>query len=207
MKSDILLFATPKEMAIFYDEVSDLYQVDYFTLVGKNEQGDFDSELLSDKEWFKCFNSNEAYLYRVAVMHEKAGITLNEDIPYNSVDALKAALNGERPEKIQNNLSSYGLCRELKAAWEHKFGTNYDFNICGPFGIRANTSIFVHERGKSAIVGWLNVERDGNGWYKYETGEKTEEYPVGSTGWCNGLNHVTAALPTTYSDCLQLMVS
>ena len=205
MKSDILLFATPKEMAIFYDEVSDLYQVEYFTLVGKKKQGDFDSENLSDREWFKCFKSNEAYLYRVTVLYNGADVTLDEDVPYMSVGTLKAILNGEKAENIQNNLSSFGLCRELQAAWVKKYGADFDFNICGPFGIRANTSIFVHEKGKSKIIGLLTVERDENGWYKYETGEKKKEFPVESTGWCNELNNVTAALPNTYSDCLNLM--
>lgn len=92
---------------------------------------------------------------------------------------------------------------------EH-FGLSYE--IYGPFGLGAETSIYLREDMKKSICEadtWHitlcpRFTEEGDRLY-YKTGEQTNEYAQGSIGWLNGFNDVLAPLPDDFEEILKLM--
>lgn len=92
---------------------------------------------------------------------------------------------------------------------EH-FGLFYE--IYGPFGLGARTSIYLRADMTKSIVEadtWgitLSPSfQDGRPVLYYETGEKTNDYQRGSIGELNGWNNRLAPLPDSVEEIAELM--
>lgn len=96
--------------------------------------------------------------------------------------------------------------------------TGYDYEILGPFGLRAQSSLWIVDKTKSrkdlsAYIIWsLSVsphyEDNGHTQYlTYDTGKKQGNYHPNSLGALNGFDNVEDILPDTIEEVWELMKS
>ena len=80
--------------------------------------------------------------------------------------------------------------------------------IYGPFGLRAETSIYLRKDMSKSITETetlsIELEHMSDGTY-YATGEETNNYQPMSIGWLNGFHHVMAPLPDTLEEIIALL--
>jgi len=89
-------------------------------------------------------------------------------------------------------------------------GDGWQGEIYGPFGIEAQTSIYLRTDMAMSICdqptyGLTVYPPDNNGIMMYQTGEVTNKYPKGSIADMNGMNYVKAVLPDTAEEIWKLM--
>jgi len=103
-----------------------------------------------------------------------------------------------------------GVVRPLAQKLAENTGLYYE--IYGPFGLDARTSIYLRADMKKSIteqdcLGITLVPRwsDGDLVMMYETGETTNQYQPGSIGWMNGMNNIEARLPETIEEIMGLL--
>lgn len=90
------------------------------------------------------------------------------------------------------------------------------FEIYGPFGLRAETTIYLMDADKPDIIhndtwsitltpdfDFMGEEPDFH--LRYDTGRITEEYPRNSIGGLNNFGHETALLPDTIEEMAKLL--
>ena len=89
---------------------------------------------------------------------------------------------------------------------------NLQYEIYGPFGLGAETSIYLRADMKQSIVEadtWhitlCPAFTDKRPALLYKTGEQTNDYRPGSIGWLNGFNDVLAPLPDEFDEIVKLM--
>lgn len=76
------------------------------------------------------------------------------------------------------------------------------YKVYGPFGLRADCSIYVK---KGNMLGEITLTFDSNWRLHYDTGEKDGSYERGSIGDLNGFDNVTAPLPDSVSEIAALL--
>jgi len=106
-----------------------------------------------------------------------------------------------------------GFVKPLAEALSEKVGLPWQ--ISGPFGLGCNTSIYLCEdmsvptcdqETLSITLKPHSVSSDSSEYtIVYLTGEMTDEYQKGSTGWLHGFNCVTATLPDTLDEIVALL--
>ena len=96
--------------------------------------------------------------------------------------------------------------------------TGYDYEILGPFGIRAQSSLWIVDKTKDRkdlndYVVWSlsvspNYEDNGHTQYlTYDTYKKKGKYHPNSIGALNGLDNIEEVLPDTVEEVWELMKS
>lgn len=95
--------------------------------------------------------------------------------------------------------------------------TGYDYEILGPFGLRANTSLWIVDKTKDRrdefdkyIIWRLSVcphYAENNMYLTYDTGRKQGNYNQNSLGAMNGFDNVEEVLPDTIEEVWELMKS
>lgn len=94
--------------------------------------------------------------------------------------------------------------------------TGYDYEILGPFGLRAQSSLWIVDETKDRkslneyIVWSISVcpHYDGDNQYlTYDTGKKMGAYHPNSLGAMNGFDNVEEILPDTVEEVWELMKS
>lgn len=101
------------------------------------------------------------------------------------------------------------ICALAEKLSEH-IGLPYE--IYGPFGLEAETSIYLRKDMSKRISEQKTIsihlrpfgDRE-NDWIAYDTGEKIDRYQKGSIGELNGYNSVYAPLPKDFDEILKLM--
>ena len=90
---------------------------------------------------------------------------------------------------------------------------NMHYEIYGPYGLRCETTIYLLKKRERNIVKndtWsitLTPHGFGGDFYlNYDTGERREEFPAGTIGMMNHLDHVEARLPDTIEEIEDLLV-
>ena len=90
---------------------------------------------------------------------------------------------------------------------EH-FGMPYE--IYGPFGLEAETSIYLRKNMDARISEQptinitLRPSRHSETGLLYDTGERTDQYRPGSIGWLNNMNAICLPLPMEFEELLKL---
>ena len=99
------------------------------------------------------------------------------------------------------------------------------FEILGPFGLRAETSIFFKKTNSTAqycdysLTVTLHVEHNDNNdykgyyceptvkrvWLQYNTGKRRNNYPQGSIGDLNGFDIIEAPLPLEIEEIIKII--
>jgi hypothetical protein len=88
---------------------------------------------------------------------------------------------------------------------------NKKYEVCGPFGLRAETTIYLfNDENKSFTEQetWSITLTPGDltkGEIYYDTGEKTNDFSPNSTGAINGMNNVRKPLPETIDEIVALL--
>lgn len=85
--------------------------------------------------------------------------------------------------------------------------TGEPVEIGGPFGLRAEVYITVGEKGAEGRR-FLRVTPefpDGGFKLHYDTGETVERYGAGTLGDWNGMNNVSAPMPDTLEEIIQIL--
>lgn len=106
-----------------------------------------------------------------------------------------------------------GIVEPLAEELSKRTGLKYE--IYGPFGLRCETSIFLREDMSKSITEQETrsikltpyTTKDGIESVKYDTGEEQGEYQIGSIGYMNGFNHVSAPIPDTIEEIEKLLVT
>lgn len=123
----------------------------------------------------------------------------------------------ERLEKRRERLFGVGwvegIVEPLAAALASLTGLSWE--ICGPFGLRTETSIYLREDMSRSITEQTTRSihlvpmhnKDGGYVIHYETGEIDNSYQKGSLGERNGMNRKTAPLPDTIEEIEKLLVT
>lgn len=92
--------------------------------------------------------------------------------------------------------------------------TGYDYEILGPFGMRANSSLWIVDKTKDRkelmdYVVWsisVSPHFDGDDMYlTYDTGKKRGNYAPMSIGALNGFDNVEEMLPDTIEEVWEIM--
>lgn len=92
--------------------------------------------------------------------------------------------------------------------------TGYNYEILGPFGMRASSSLWIVDKNKDRkdlmdyVVYSISVcpKYDGDNVYlTYDTGEKKGNYDPMSIGALNGFDNVEEVLPDTIEEVWELM--
>ena len=92
--------------------------------------------------------------------------------------------------------------------------TGYDYEILGPFGMRASSSLWIVDKTKDRkdlmdyIVWSITVcpQYEGDNMYlTYDTGEKKGNYDPRSIGALNGFDNVDEVLPDTIEEVWEIM--
>lgn len=93
---------------------------------------------------------------------------------------------------------------------EH-FGMPYE--IYGPFGLEAETSIYLRKNMDESISDQptisitLRPTEKSETKLLYDTGERTNQYARGSIGWLNNMNAVCLPLPMEFKEILKLVTN
>lgn len=123
----------------------------------------------------------------------------------------------ERLEKRRERLLCAGwvegIVEPLAAALASLTGLSWE--IYGPFGLRAETSIYLREDMSRSITEQTTRSihlvpmhnKDGGYVIHYETREIDDSYQKGSLGEINGINRKTAPLPDTLEEIEKLLVT
>lgn len=88
---------------------------------------------------------------------------------------------------------------------------NKKYAIYGPFGLRAETTIYLINDEKKSITEqetWSITLTPGDltkGEIFYDTGEKTNDFSPNTTGAINGMNNVREPLPETIDEIVALL--
>ena len=118
----------------------------------------------------------------------------------------------ERLEKKRNKVYySFSwhedVVKRLMKDLEEKTGLTGE--IYGPFGMRAATSIYLRKDMTKGICEQttlsIELEEREDGTYYY-TGKNTKNYPSGSIGEINGMNHIMAPLPETIDEIVKVLI-
>ena len=93
--------------------------------------------------------------------------------------------------------------------------TGYDYEILGPFGMRANSSLWIVDKTKDRqndlmnyIVWSISVcphTNDEGEYLTYDTGKKKGNYDPRSIGALNGFDNIEEILPDTIEEVWELM--
>jgi len=105
-----------------------------------------------------------------------------------------------------------GVVEPLAKVLAERTGLHWD--VYGPFGVMCETSIYLMKDKDISITKQKTLairlephfDQHGNLIIRYRTGETTNEYPKGSTGWMNGMNCITAPLPDTIEEIQALLI-
>lgn len=142
--------------------------------------------------------------------HEKKRAAIDEKISERRAQI-------ERLEKRRERLLDVGwvegIVEPLAAALASLTGLSWE--IYGPFGLRAQTAIYLREDMSRSITEQttrsihLVPKHDKDVGYilHYETGEIDGSYQKGSLGELNGMNRKTAPLPDTIEEIEKLLVT
>ena len=93
---------------------------------------------------------------------------------------------------------------------EH-FGMPY--KIYGPFGLEAETSIYLCKNTEGRISEQptisltLRPSEKSETKLLYDTGERTDQYARGSIGWLNNMNAICLPLPMEFEEILKLVTN
>lgn len=90
---------------------------------------------------------------------------------------------------------------------------NQFYDVKGPFGIRAEVSIYIIEdpdmsiidQGQWSITITPHFNNDGDMEFYYDTGEVKEDFAPGTVGSMNGMNNVEAPLPENIDEIIKLL--
>lgn len=85
--------------------------------------------------------------------------------------------------------------------------------VCGPQGIRSAVTIYLMDDRSKSIIDHESLSitiipdfEGDNMVFRYETGEKENDFAPGSIGYINGMNNVTAELSDNMEKILKLLV-
>lgn len=95
--------------------------------------------------------------------------------------------------------------------------TGYDYEILGPFGMRASSSLWIVDKTKDrkelmdyvvwSITVCSHYDEDDNVYLTYDTGKKKGNYDPMSIGALNGFDNVEEILPDTIDEVWEIMKS
>lgn len=154
------------------------------------------------QKFMEKFN-NETAEYR------KQRVYLEERIEYRNrqIERLQKRIdNLNRPHwhDVLNDIGEY-ICGQ----------TGYDYEILGPFGMRAESSLWIVDKTKdrrnalSQYIIWsISVcphFNDDGMYLTYDTGKKTGDYHPNSIGALNGFDNIEEMLPDTIEQVFELM--
>ena len=112
----------------------------------------------------------------------------------------------ERLEKKRHRVwASYGWYNDVVVRLMHDLEkeTGLKGEIYGPYGLRAETSIYLREDMSKSICDtetWsIELENREDGTY-YATGKESDEFEPMSIGWLNGFHHIMEPLPDTLEE-------
>lgn len=140
---------------------------------------------------------------------EREKINLKIEELYKKIAKLE-----EKEKKLYNKkIFNYGAIKLLAK----KLMKTYDFKgyeIYGPFGLGAETSIYLSLKKKKFDICKDKVYSitlepcyDGNNlYYEYWTGETTNQYAKGTVGYYNGFNNVYKKLPDSLEEIYKIIM-
>ena len=142
-------------------------------------------------------NMNELY---DAFTEKKAELKVLEDKiekHERSIERLKAKYYKTCDSLSWVKCLVYPLAEELK----NLVGAE-KYDVYGPFGLRAETSIYLR---KGKMSGSITLTPHDNFRLYYDTGEKRGQYEARSLGALNGMDNVEAPLPDDVSEIAALL--
>lgn len=122
-------------------------------------------------------------------------------------------------EKLQKKGGWFNCCL-ISLADEISKRLNMPYEIYGPFGLGAETSIYFFADGEKGDIVHKETYRitlhpsckDGTGsyaerfYFTYNTGEKRNSYAPGTIGELNGFNNVEAPLPDDMDSIVEIIM-
>lgn len=153
---------------------------------------------------------NEKALKELVKKETEAIEKLRAKIAYHEKKRRKLYLQSNRFETV-----IYPLAEEIKK----RCGFEY-FEIYGPFGLNAETSIYFSNEGEhvkgseqdkiqiSKVETWslqLTYNDNYESGYQYWNGERTNKYEVGSIGWLNNFDDVYVELPMDINEIIKIL--
>jgi hypothetical protein len=116
-------------------------------------------------------------------------------------------------QKELSGLESYSWVDELVVPLAKKLSDRFkkEYEIYGPFGLRADTTIYLLDDPSKSIteqpvLRLSLIPKDlSQGELFYETGEQSNEYQKGSIGYLNGMNNVEKKLPDDFEEIVKLV--
>ena len=117
-------------------------------------------------------------------------------------------------ERLEKKREKYGyvswydtVVTPLMYALEEETGLQGE--IYGPFGLRAETTIYLRKDMSKSICDqetWsIELTTNGDDVTCYATGRQLEHYPEGSIGWLNGFGKEELPLPDTIEEIVKLL--
>lgn len=143
-------------------------------------------------------------------------IDLKIEIKKEKIERLKAQIDKLEKQRVKIICSRNWIKSVIEPlAKELAKRTGLHWEIYGPFGLNAETSIYLRENMKLNITQQKTQHitlipdnlKDRTYICRYYTGEKTSKYPKGSIGELNGLNNITAILPDTIEEIEKLLIT
>lgn len=126
------------------------------------------------------------------------------------ISNLEVKINQLERERVQTDYPNWIQAIVNPLAQKLSKDLNLEFDIYGPLGVNARTTIYLMEDIKKGIIQQATysitlIPSDlVNGIIHYETGETTDEYPKGSIGELNGMNYISKELPE-YSEIVKIV--
>lgn len=151
---------------------------------------------------------------------KRKAIEAKQDAKRQKVEELEAKLERAKKaiEKYDQQIWSLdrptycsAIIEPLAKKLSEHFGMPYE--IYGPFGLEAETSIYLRKDMNARISEQptisltLRPSERSESKFLYDTGERTDHYPPGSVGWLNNMNAICLPLPMEFEEILKLVTN